>query len=519
VERIDPRNVKALARRGGSCISLRIALFQSWVLMNDSVSDVKPPLRARWTTPAAGASASGGACASPLGQWAWAWFEGARNPHVLLIIIYIFAPYFARDLVGDPIKGQALWADLNTYAGVIISLVAPFLGAIADASGRRKPWLFVSSVALGVTAALLWYALPNEQGLSLFAVCLIVVATIVAFDFTAVFHNAMLPTLVPNERVGTLSGLALALGNLSGVLLLLFMLIFFVLPGVVDWPVIPAKPWFGIDQTAHEPERMVGPLFAVWFVLFGSWLFVFTPDQPRVALGPIAAMRRGTRSLLRTLRSLKHYRNVALYLLGRMIYNDGNNAILIFGGIYAATTFAWGPLDMLVYGVILSVFATYGGVLGGLIDKKFGSQRGLLIAIGGTMVGLVLSLSMRLDTILFVIPYDTSMPPVHGLPFFKTWPEIIYVAIVIIIAIFITAAYANSRTMLARIAPTTKMTEFFGLYALSGMATAFLAPFVVARATEWSQNTAIGLASILILLAIGFAIMLFVKNERAAAVD
>jgi UMF1 family MFS transporter len=174
---------------------------------------------------------------------------------------------------------------------------------------------------------------------------------------------------------------------------------------------------------------------------------------------------------------------------------------------------------MLVYGVILSVFATYGGVLGGLIDKKFGSQRGLLIAIGGTMVGLVLSLSMRLDTILFVIPYDTSMPPVHGLPFFKTWPEIIYVAIVIIIAIFITAAYANSRTMLARIAPTTKMTEFFGLYALSGMATAFLAPFVVARATEWSQNTAIGLASILILLAIGFAIMLFVKNERAAAVD
>ena len=174
---------------------------------------------------------------------------------------------------------------------------------------------------------------------------------------------------------------------------------------------------------------------------------------------------------------------------------------------------------MLVYGVILSVFATFGGVFGGWLDHTFGSQRGLLIAVGGTMIGLVLSLSMRPDTILFFIPYDTSLPPVHGLPFFKTWPEIIYVTIVIIIAIFITSAYANSRTMMARIAPPSKMTEFFGLFALSGMATAFLAPFVVARATEWSHSQAVGLASVLILLGIGWVMMLFVKNERAVVVD
>lgn len=485
------------------------------------MSDIpaKPTFVERWTTAPAGLSASGGACASPLGQWAWAWFEGARNPHVLLITIYIFAPYFAQHLMKNPVAGQALWADLNTLAGVIIAVIAPFMGAIADAGGRRKPWLFVFSVTLGLTAAALWFALPDEQGLPFFTICVLLVATFVSFDFTAVFHNAMLPTLVPERRVGALSGLALALGNFSGVILLVFMLIFFVLPGVVDWPFVPAKPWFGIDQAAHEPERMVGPLFLVWFAVLGLPLFFFTPDQPRIALGPLEAVRRGTDSLLRTVRSLDRYRNVASYLVARMIYNDGNNAILIFGGIYAATTFSWGPLDMLVYGVILSVFATFGGVFGGWIDHKFGSQRGILISVGGTMVGLVLSLSMRPDTILFFIPYDTTQPPVHGLPFFDTWPEIIYVIIVIIIAIFITASYANSRTMLARIAPASKMTEFFGLYALSGTATAFLAPFVVARATEWSQNQAIGLASILLLLGIGFVMMLFVRNERAVAVE
>ncbi len=511
--------VKALACRGGSCVIFGNTLFGS--PMSETLP-AKPSLRARWTAVPEGIAASGGTCASPLGQWSWAVFEGARNPHVLLITIYIFAPYFAHHLVGNAVKGQALWADLNSAAGFIIAIVAPFMGAIADAGGRRKPWLFFWSVSLAVTAGLLWYALPGEAGLSFVVICALLVATFVSFDFTAVFHNAMLPTLAPEKKVGALSGLALALGNFSGVILLVVMLIFFVLPGdpkVASWPFIPADPWFGIDQAAHEPERMVGPLFVVWFALFGLPLFFFTPDQPKTALGPVAAIDRGVRSLIRTVGSLRQYRNVATYLFARMIYNDGNNAILIFGGIYAATTFSWGPLDMLVYGVILSVFATFGGVFGGWLDHTFGSQRGVMISVGGTMIGLILSLLMRPDTILFFIPYDTTLPPVHGLPFFDTWPEIIYVVIVIIIAIFITASYANSRTMLARIAPTAKMTEFFGLYALSGTATAFLAPFIVARATEWSQSQAIGLASILFLLAIGFALMLFVKNERAVAAD
>lgn len=485
------------------------------------MSDIpaKPTLAQRWTTAPEGTSASGGACATPLGQWAWAWFEGARNPHVLLITIYIFAPYFYLHLVGDPVKGQSLWGDLNSLAGLIIALTAPILGAVADAGGRRKPWLFAFSCTLTLTAVALWYALPNEAGLSLLAISALLVATIISFDFTAVFHNAMLPTLVPDRQVGRLSGLALALGNLSGVILFVFMLVCFVWPGEVDWPFVPEKPWFGIDKAAFEPERMVGPLFAVWFILFGSWLFFFTPDQPRVALGPAAAVRRGLSSLARTIRSLRNYRNVATFLFWRMIYNDGCNAVLIFGGGYAATTFSWTTQDLLVYGVILSVFATYGGVFGGWIDHKFGSRNGLLIAVGGTMVGLVLSLSMRPDTILFFIPYDPKSPPVHGLPFFESWPEIIYVIIVIIIAIFITAAYANSRTMMARIAPVSKMAEFFGLYALSGTATAFLAPFIVARFTEWFQSNAIGLASILILLGAGWIGMLFVKTERAPNAD
>lgn len=483
--------------------------------MSDTTNSAKPSLSARWTSVEDVPSASGARQASALGQWSWAWYEGARNPHVLLITIYIFAPYFALHLMSDPIAGQALWADLNTLAGVIIALVAPILGAVADAGGRRKPWLLAFSIVLGLTAASLWYALPNEQGLPFFLTCILLVVTFASFDFTAVFHNAMLPTLTSEKRVGALSGLGLALGNFSGVLLLVFMLIGFALPGQVDWPFVPATPWFGIDQAAHEPQRMAGPLFALWFLILGMPLFFFTPDQPKVVLGAGAAIQRGLASLFNTVSGLRNYRNVAAFLAARMLFNDGNNAILIFGGIYAATTFSWGPLDMLIYGVVLSVFATFGGVFGGWLDRTFGSQYGVIISIVGTMVGLVLSLSMAPDKILFFIAYDVTQAPVHSLPFFKSWPEIIYLTIVIIIAIFITASYANSRTMLARIAPTSKMTEFFGLYALSGTATAFLAPFIVARSTEWFQSQAVGMASILLLLTAGLIGMFHVRNERA----
>jgi UMF1 family MFS transporter len=466
-------------------------------------------------------SATGSPSATRAGRLSWALFEGARNPHVLLVTIYIFAPYFYEHVVGDPVKGQSLWGDLNAGAGFLIAIFAPMLGAVADAGGRRKPWLGTFSITLSVTAMLLFFAMPVGVGggLPLVVICVLLVMTFVSFDFTAVFHNAMLPTMVPDQKVGKLSGLALALGNLSGVILFIYMLYAWMLPGVVDWPFIPKEPLFGVDTKAFEPERMVGIIFTVWFLIFGLPLFLFSPDQPRVRLGPIAAVTRGMSSLWKTIRSLKNYKNVGTYLVARMIYNDGCNAVLIFGGGYAATTFDWTTLDLLVYGVVLSVFATYGGIFGGWIDHKFGSRGGVLISVGGTIIGLILSLSMQPDTILFFIPYDPASPPVHSLPFFESWPEIIYVIIVIIIAIFITAQYANSRTMMARIAPTRKMAEFFGLYALSGTATAFLAPFIVARFTEWTNSNALGLASILILLTIGFVMMFFVRTERASGVE
>lgn len=463
------------------------------------------------------ASASGGRAASRLGQFSWALFEWARNPYVLLITIYIYAPYFSERLVGDPVEGQAYWGQISAIGGVLIAVLAPFLGAIADLAGRRKPWILCFTFVLAAASYALWFGMPGDVGLPLIVIAALIVSANVAFDFTAVFHNAMLPDMCSHKRVGGLSGLGLALGNLAGLIILLFMLWAFALPGVVDWGFVPSKPLFGLDQSTFEHERIAGPISAVWLLIFALPMFLFSPDRPR-AMSIRAAMGKGVGRVLKTVGSLRHYRNVGTYLIARMLYNDGKTAILVFGGIYAAGTFGWGALDMLAYGIFLSIFAVFGGVFGGWLDDNFGSQKAILISIGGTSIGLILSLLMSPTSIFGIWTFaPDAIPVLYDGPFFNTVPEAVYVTIVIIIAIFITAAYANSRTMLARIAPTDKMTEFFGLYALSGTATAFLAPFVNSVATTWFESQAAGMASILIFLAIGLILMLYVKDERAVS--
>jgi UMF1 family MFS transporter len=463
-----------------------------------------------------GISATGDAAASRLGQVSWAMFEWARNPYVLLVTIYLFAPYFARVVVGDGVKGQALWGAIAAVGGLIVAALAPFLGAIADAGGRRKPWIAIYTIIMAVAMLAMWFAKPASTGWWLVLVGTSVAIANVSYEFSAVFHNALLPTIAQPNRVAGLSGLGLALGNAAGIVLMLFMFVAFALPGRVHWSFIPTHPLFGINQAAHEPERLAGPIAGIWLLIFSLPLFLFTPDRAGTKVSWATAMITGIRSVISTVISLRRYRNVGSYLLARLFFNDGMTAVLTFGGIYAASTFHWGPLEMLIYGIELSIFAVLGGFVGGWLDNHLGSKRAIFVSIGGTAIVGLISLTIAPDRIFWFISYDVHAPPVWSLPFYNTWPELIYLMTINFIAVLITAGYANSRTMLARIAPPEKMTEFFGLYSLSGTSTTFLATGFVAWLTSFSQSQRIGLLGETLFLCIGLGLMVFVKERRDA---
>ena len=222
----------------------------------------------------------------------------------------------------------------------------------------------------------------------------------------------------------------------------------------------------------------------------------------------------GLRSLARTVRSLKHYRNVGTYLGVRMIYNDGLNMLLLFGGVYASGVFDWELEQRGVFGIVLSVFAVLGGLIGGRLADTIGARRALQYTLSLTILGSIVSLGFAPERMFFFFPYVAGTE-VAALPFFRTGPELAYIAVISLVAVTVVASYANSRTMMARLAPERRMTEFFGLYALSGEATAFAAPAAVALATSISGSQQWGMAAILVFLTVGLIGLSFVREERA----
>jgi UMF1 family MFS transporter len=225
-----------------------------------------------------------------------------------------------------------------------------------------------------------------------------------------------------------------------------------------------------------------------------------------------AALRAGAASVVATVRKLGAHRNVAAFLLARMLYADGKAAMLIFGGVYAAGAMGWGLLEMSAFGVLLSLFAIAGGVLGGWLDHWIGPKRAVALEIGVTLLCLIAMVSMTAERIFFVIP--VSAAPAWQGPIFRTAPEVAYLGVTMVVAVSITAAYASSRTLMARLAPKGMEGEVFGLYALAGAATAWLGPLLVEQFTHATGSLRAGFGSIGLLLAAGLVVLLFVRPPK-----
>ncbi|MBT7333771.1 MAG: MFS transporter [Gammaproteobacteria bacterium] len=457
-------------------------------------------------------SLAGTPAASPLGYFSWTFGQAARDPYYIMVVIYIFYPYFSNTVVGDPIKGQALIGYITAAAGFLLAFTAPFLGAIADKDGRRKPWIIATISLMTLGALSLWFVEPDNQGINLGLSLLILFAIKVCFTVSEVFHNAMLPSVAPVNRMGLISGLAFSLGNIGGLLLMLFVLLAFSMPGTQPWAFLPEAPLFGIDQSAHEHNRIVGPIAGLWMLLFTLPLLLFTPDGKSSSLPMWRVAQAGMRDVVQTLKHVRHYANIAKYLLARMFFIDGMVGVLTFGGVYASGTFGWDTTTLLIFGLCTSGSAMFGAYIGGRLDDHLGSMRTLQIAIGTSSVVLLTLVSVQPDTVLYVVQVGSE--PIWDSPYFASAPEIFYFCTNQIFAMFFVTGLSSSRTLMAKISPPEMATQFFGLFALSATVTAFLAPLMVATATDFFDSQRMGFASLALLMIIGAILLMQVKEEQ-----
>ena len=455
--------------------------------------------------------ASGDATAERTGTRAlagWVLFDWATQPFYTLVVTFLFAPYFVNSFMPDSVTGQALWAYATGAAELVAALLAPILGAIADAGGKRKPWIAAFSVLLVVGLAGLWLAIPGRGDLAILVLVCFSLATI-GSELGTVFTNAMMSSLVPEKKLGTLSGIGWAAGYLGGLASLALMAGFVVAEPSSGKTLLGLDPLVPLNAATRQGDRLVGPLSALWYVVFVIPLFLFTPDRPSGPTTP-TPISAGLALLAKTARELRRYKTIAFFLIARMLYADGLGAIFAFGGIYAATVFGWGVAELGLFGIILTLAATIGASLGGVLDDRAGSKTVIVFTLLFFIAASIGVLSVDRDHILFVLPVEARLP---GSALFASTGEQVYLAFAILIGLASGPIQASSRTLLARLSPPDKMTEFFGFFSFSGKITAFAAPLAIGVVTAATGSQRLGIATSLVFLVAGLLLLLRVRAK------
>jgi UMF1 family MFS transporter len=411
---------------------------------------------------------------------AWALYDCADNAFATIIQTFVFAAYFTQAVAPNTTIGTAAWGHTVSATALVVALGGPVLGAIADQMGRAKPWIVVFTGLGALAMALLWFIKPSPA--YLWPAMALVVAGGISAEFALIFYNAMLPRLVPSKHVGRWSGWAWSLGYLGGLASLILALQAFVQED---------SAWFALDREAAEHVRAAFPLAGGWFVLFALPLLFVTPDTPTTGKRWRAAIGDGLRQLRDTLLRARQFKDIFKFLIARMVYIDGLATLFAFGGVYAAGTFGMSAEQVLRFGIALNVTAAMGAAGFAWVDDWIGSQRTILV----TLLGLIL--------VSLVILLVES--------------QVLFWTYGLLLGVFVGPVQAASRSFLARVAPEPMRNELFGLYALSGKATAFLGPLVVGWVTYWTDSQRLGMGMVIIFFVLGFLLMLTVPRAEGSA--
>jgi UMF1 family MFS transporter len=317
-----------------------------------------------------------------------------------------------------------------------------------------------------------------------------------------------MPTLVPPEKIGRLSGSGWALGYVGGILSLIVVLGLMAANPVSGKTLFGLTPILGLDPATFQGDRISAPLSGLWFVVFVLPMFLFTPDfVARVSARN--AVRTGLTELRHTLRELPKHRSMMAFLIANMIYTDGLVSLFAFGGIYAAGTFGWNTIQIGTFGIVLAIAGTIGAFLGGKLDDAFGPKR----VIAGSMLLLLFAiaaiLSIDKDAVLFM--QVTPPQPNGGL--FAAPAEKAYLLLGCLIGMAGGPLQAASRTLLIRLAPQDRIGQFFGLFALTGKVTSFIGPLLIGIVTAVTASQKAGMAVLVLFFVAGLALLARVRQQ------
>jgi UMF1 family MFS transporter len=405
---------------------------------------------------------------------AWSLYDFGNSAFTTLVVTFVYSSWFTHSLAPDVLSGTAMWSRGVALTAIIVALLSPVLGALADRHACRKMLLAATTILCVVSTAALYLPTAGQIGAALI---LFVLANI-GFELGTVFYNAFLPGITTPDRIGRVSGYGWALGYVGGLLCMGVAMV-----GFVD----NDTPWFGFSTEEGQNIRATNLLVAAWFALFSLPLFLRLREPDSVA-GVDQGGSLGR--LWKTLTRIREFPQISRFLLARLLYNDGLVTVFAFAGIYAMGTHGFTFRDLMWFGVCTNITAGIGAFFGGFLDDWLGGKRAVLLCLAGLVAASVVAVSTQ-DSSVF---WGASM----------------------CISAFAGPAQAASRSLLGRFVPPQMENEFFGFYAFSGKATAFAGPFLLGVLTEAFASQRAGISIVILFLVSGG--FLLTRVDEAAGI-
>ncbi len=415
--------------------------------------------------------------------WAWALYDWANSGFTTIILTFVFGAYFAQSVAPTPAQGLSWWSYALTISGLGLAVLGPLCGAVADRIGYLKRWTAGMAAIAMVATLVMGLAVPQSSMTIILVTLAALIIANIGFELSLVFNNAMLPQVAPPAKMGQVSSLAWGLGYLGGLVCLVFVL--FGLVGLGEAP-----PWIPLPRDEAEYIRAGVIVVFIWYLLFSLPLFLLVREE-KVARSQGHVLKEGIASLKQSLQALRTDKPWRNFLIGSAIYRDGLTTLFSLGGGYAAARYGMTIPEILVFGIGMNVTAGIGCLVAAFIEDKVGSLRMIRVSL----IALIL-----IGGVVVWAPDKTE-----------------FYASALMLGFFIGPVQSASRTMVARIAPQGKITESYGLYALSGRAVAFLGPFAFGLATSFTGSMAVGMATIIGFWIAGWLLIrtLKVDNNRA----
>ena len=402
----------------------------------------------------------------------FALYDFANSAFTTIIITFIFATYFAKQIAPNAVVGQSYWGWTIGITGFFVAVIGPIVGSFADKKNRIVFFIRFFSLLCILVTTLLWFSKPSSSYL-LYTLLVVGVANLF-YELSLIFYNSLLKDISVDKNLGKSSGFGFALGYIGGIIILIISIKLF-----IDTDSLP----FGLIKEESQNIRAIALLVSIWFLIFSiPFLFFIIKETKKKITKSVSSNFTDLKKLIWN----KRFSVLGKFLIARMLYADGLNAIIVMGGIFAVGVFNLEIKELLKLSVLMNVTAFIGAFVGGIVNDKFGSK----IVIIVSLVGLIFSSI----TILFI--YSKSafffLAAVNGL--------------------FIGPVQSASRVVITSLLNKSNQGKGFGLFATSGKLTSFLGPLLVSTVTFLTDSQRIGFSAAIILLLTGLIILLKIKK-------